>query len=113
MNISNFLGFGLALSAATPPQPVVLINGVPTTNVRLDDLNLSREQDIAALRARVRAAARIVCSSRHNPGALYLETASCREGAMAQGNEAIRNALRRHASGDAPLIALILISRGF
>jgi UrcA family protein len=113
VNVSSLFGIGLALSAATPPQLVVSTDGVPTTNVRLDDLDLSREQDIVALRARVRAAARTVCSSRHNPGALYLETASCRKGTISQANEAVWNALRRHASGDAPLIASILISRGF
>lgn len=112
MNISSLLGFGLALSAATPPERVILADGVPTASVRVDDLDLSREEDVAALRRRVGAAVRTVCSSRHNPGALYLESASCRQGAMAVADQAIDNALARYSNGDRR-VASIHIRRGF
>ena len=113
MNIGSLLGFGLALASVPEPAPLVLANNVPTANVRLDDLDLSKEQDVALLRARVRAAVRTVCSDRHNPGILYPEAASCRQDAMARADAAVRNALERHADGNAPLIASILISRDF
>jgi UrcA family protein len=113
VNISSLLGFGLALSAAPAPHSVVVADGVPSVNVRLDDLDLSRERDVAALRARVRAAVRTVCSSRYNPGALYLETASCREDATGRADAAVRNALDKYASRGAGRVASIRVSRSF
>jgi UrcA family protein len=64
----------LALAAAMAIGPAAAFAASPSVELRYDDLNLSTPDGMAKLNKRVEAAAREVCTSRHDTGSIVKQS---------------------------------------
>lgn len=105
---TSLIALGMLL--ASNGEIVVVLDEVPTVQVSIAGLDLTKDADRLGVERRIRWAARRVCGVIYLPATTFDERNACKRASLADATAQLARAMERRASRDGPLVASIAVA---